>query len=74
MSDRSNLKRIKNYIVSMEEDKLLGRGRMGEVRMGISQDDKKLLVFKIVLLPLSQRIKEIVEIQQKLNSECVQTI
>jgi hypothetical protein len=67
MNNKSALKRVKGYIISMEEDKLLGRGRLGEVRLGIREQDKKLLVFKIISLPISQKTKEIIEIQQKLN-------
>lgn len=37
MNNKSGLKRVKGYIISMEEDKLLGRGRMGEVRLGIRE-------------------------------------
>ena len=57
MNNKSALKKIKGYIVSMEEAKLLGRGRMGEVRLGIKEQDKKLLVFKINHLPINQKTK-----------------
>jgi hypothetical protein len=48
-------KKVKKYLIAMDEKNLLGRGRLGEVRRGYQEEEKKVLVFKISGLPLSPK-------------------
>lgn len=52
----SSYKKIKSYLIAMDEKNLLGRGRLGEVRRGYQESEKRVLVFKITTLPLSPKM------------------
>lgn len=71
----SQYKKVRNYLIAMDEKNLLGRGRIGECRRGYEDNQKRVLVFKIVALPISTRLEETLLLQEQLKEAgCLQEL
>ena len=56
-------KKIKGYTISYCSKEYLGRSLYGEVRLGIKDEERKVYVFRINSLPVSQHVQNYLTLQ-----------